>query len=777
MQPALTSRPGPVCASGEEVFQPAAVGKYTNNVDNSCTDCFPVSSSNSFTLARSSHIQLYYQNVGGMNTCLDDYLLSSSDECFDIIALTETWLSESTLSLQAFGANYDVFRCDRDSRNSSKKSGGGVLAAIHRRLKAQLITNVSGSSVEQVWVQICLNTCSFFLCVVYFPPDRTRDLSLIDSHIQTLEKVVSVHMKPADDILIVGDFNFPGLKWYPASNGFMFADPMNSSFHTGIVHLLDRYSLNLLRQVNHVENEHNRILDLCFSSKSDFAPRISEAAIPIVKSVRYHPPLHIVLESNQTLDNCKVPQTVRYNFKRADYNSIVAFLSNVDWTEILDNDDINFAAQTFSNVLIYAIDQYVPKQISQLSKQAPWQSAELRKLKSLKRTALRKYSKKGGFLLRQNYLEINKVYKKTAKRCYANYLRSVQRKLKSNPKSFWKHVNEQRKEPDLPSSMYYNDQPTSSLQEICDMFMKKFSGVFSRDFLSTDQISQAARNVPVLSQSLNFINVDISSVQKAIVKMKSSYSPGPDGIPAVVLKKCSSGIATPLCQLFQQSLTTGVFPVVWKSSYMFPVHKKGDRKNIDNYRGITLLSAIPKLFELVVLEPIFNHCKHCRSTGEWFTLPHPAAAPPSSASTRRVVQRTGLLGSARNALIAVELGVVCIVSYCTSSYLSLSSLSSRRKAMSVSPYFWCRRRMAVRWCSSTNLTTGFDSLGSPGVLVLCSYATVAQLPHLDCIVLRISYGCLAERGFGMDRPELQQKLPLPTVNGDEPWLFMWQMHA
>lgn len=42
---------------------------------------------------------------------------------------------------------------------------------------------------------------------------------------------------------------------------------------------------------------------------------------------------------------------------------------------------------------------------------------------------------------------------------------------------------------------------------------------------------------------------------------------------------------------------------------MFPVHKKGDRKNIENYRGISSLCAVSKLFELVIVDRLFFHCK------------------------------------------------------------------------------------------------------------------------------------------------------------------------
>ncbi|XP_062541041.1 uncharacterized protein LOC134209078 [Armigeres subalbatus] len=42
---------------------------------------------------------------------------------------------------------------------------------------------------------------------------------------------------------------------------------------------------------------------------------------------------------------------------------------------------------------------------------------------------------------------------------------------------------------------------------------------------------------------------------------------------------------------------------------MFPVHKKGNNRDINNYRGITSLNAVSKLFELVILEPLEAHCK------------------------------------------------------------------------------------------------------------------------------------------------------------------------
>ena len=610
LQPAFISRPGPVCGSGDGVFQTASSGKYDPININSSADSFPASS---LSLDRpdrtpASHILAYYQNVGGMNSCTDDYLLSCSDECYDIIALTETWLNEGTLSTQVIGTNYNVFRTDRSPANSRKSIGGGVLLAVHRRFDSCLVDNISGKCVEQVWVQIRLARFSLYFCVVYLPPDRTRDMTLIDAHTNSLRDIAA-NALPTDEFVIVGDYNFSSLKWRSCSDGFLFPDPGMSSFHDGINSMLDCYSVNLLRQINPIVNENNRILDLCFVSNTDYAPKILVPPHPLVKNVRHHPPLHLTLEAVRSSTDDSACDVVSYNFKKADYRSIMDFLTNINWTETLDNENVNLAAQTFSNILNYAIDRHVPKRMHSKTKFQPWQTSELRRLKTSKRAALKRYARHGGYVLRQKYAQISRIYKRTVKRNHADYLRNVQRRLKSDPRSFWKHVNDQRKESGLPSTMRYGQRTASCIQDVCQLFARKFASVFSSEDLTQSQIFLAANNVPPSNQSLNHIDVSDSAILTAIAKMKSSSSAGPDGIPAILIKECRAVLLAPLRQLFRLSLATGVFPSLWKSSYMFPVYKKGDKKLVDNYRGITSICTVAKLFERVILEPVFNHSK------------------------------------------------------------------------------------------------------------------------------------------------------------------------
>lgn len=177
-------------------------------------------------------------------------------------------------------------------------------------------------------------------------------------------------------------------------------------------------------------------------------------------------------------------------------------------------------------------------------------------------------------------------------------------------------MSEQRKESGLPSSMTFNGFTATNSQEICSLFSEKFANVFVQETLTADQIGLAAGNVPPSGLGLGGIEIDEMMISRASSQLKSAFNPGPDGFPSALLKKHIDRLMTPILLIFRASLNRGIFPSCWKSANMFPVHKKGSKRDVNNYRGISSLNAISKLFELVIMDPLQAHCKQFLSNDQ-----------------------------------------------------------------------------------------------------------------------------------------------------------------
>ena len=78
--------------------------------------------------------------------------------------------------------------------------------------------------------------------------------------------------------------------------------------------------------------------------------------------------------------------------------------------------------------------------------------------------------------------------------------------------------------------------------------------------------------------------------------------PGEDNITTAVLQDGGEPIIKALTQLFNKYLSDGRVPSSWKNASVFLIHKKGDTADIKNYRPISLLPVIYKVFSRILLQ-------------------------------------------------------------------------------------------------------------------------------------------------------------------------------
>ena len=88
------------------------------------------------------------------------------------------------------------------------------------------------------------------------------------------------------------------------------------------------------------------------------------------------------------------------------------------------------------------------------------------------------------------------------------------------------------------------------------------------------------------------------------ILQKSNKAPGQDGLPPALFKLFDGRLVNHLTLLFNKVLSTGIYPKTWSVGNIKPIHKKGDKTNPNNYRGITLLDVMGALFTSVLCDRI-----------------------------------------------------------------------------------------------------------------------------------------------------------------------------
>lgn len=550
-------------------------------------------------MSHNEKITIFYQNCRGTRTKLNTIYFNILSNNYDVIIITESWLTPEINDSEFIDDRYSVFRCDRDRIKTNKKDGGGVWIAVLKELKAVLHHPYLSVSphIEHVVVEIpgpSLGRKNLIIAS-YIPPNSNDSLYM--THLEAMHKLVD---KPdVDGFIIVGDYNLPAIQWARSNT----ENSALSCSRTGRVsqYIADFMNFFNAYQFNDCKNCNDNILDVLITNKECSLTGSQNHLCPPDK---LHPPLSATVTFKTSYTPLKRKLISKLNFHKANYDLINRDITNTNWDDILSPLKADAALTAFYNKIHSIIIQHCPMSSPKNSNYPFWFSPALIHIFNNKKKAWVKWKKYNNLFDYEIFSLYRSRFKSEARKCYSKYIESVEDNVFKNSKYFWTYINNRKKKPGIPSSMCYKNTTANDPTNICNLFSDFFHSVYEPSTLLGDNFIPVPDYAP---HDLFISDIHISShkICRALSSVDPTKGPGSDGIPPVFLKNTAKDIYKPLSLIFNKCMSEGTFPTAWKHANIIPVHKSGPKNNVEKYRPISLLPALSKVFERLVHDEIY----------------------------------------------------------------------------------------------------------------------------------------------------------------------------
>lgn len=168
--------------------------------------------------------------------------------------------------------------------------------------------------------------------------------------------------------------------------------------------------------------------------------------------------------------------------------------------------------------------------------------------------------------------------------------------MTNNPKYFWSFIKNKQKCNIIPCNITNGIVVAQNMDDTVNILKSYFESVYS-------QPNSNVSHIQCYNTDINFSDcqLTITEIFDTLRNLSYKTKSDPDQIPEIIYKKCYFSLTRPIHYLFNLSLSSGCFPDQWKSSFVYPVFKSGNRNVVTNYRPISQLSSLPKTFEKLLV--------------------------------------------------------------------------------------------------------------------------------------------------------------------------------
>ena len=522
------------------------------------------------------HLNIVHLNIQSLYPKRD--ILEVEMQYYDIVVLTETWLSPNKKTEDIMIPNFDApYRKDRNDR-----PGGGVAIYIKSGISSHKLTNLIYGDLEGLCVEINIRNHKFLLCGIYRPPNA--GIELWDSIERTFENLNTSSTK---DIVILGDFN---------------CNMHNNNLPNRLQNLILSYDLcQLIDEPTHFTENSSTLIDLAIVNNPSNV-LFSDVISPIVPNlVRFHCPILVTLKFRKSIQKTFKREVWLYD--RGNYNHYRQKLNDANWDALFTSNNINEISDNITQHILTAAKDTIPnKKVTIRPNEPEWMNSKIKTLIRQRKRLFRKAKRTNTehawnkFKLKRN--EVTK-HLREGKIKYFQKLSQDLRNNSSNSKSWYKTASK--------FLLYDSNQNGVPILESNGLVIEsddQKAEVLNEFFIQQSTVDDTNAHLPNFVapnyDTLNEIVVTQQDVIKAINEFDANKASGPDGISPKLIKEGKHELAYPYTKLFNLSIRLQKFPDSYKLSNVIPIHKKDSKTNPKNYRPISLISIQGKLMEKII---------------------------------------------------------------------------------------------------------------------------------------------------------------------------------
>lgn len=508
-------------------------------------------------------------------------IIRSFNDNLDIVVLTETWLKSEEEALRYQIPGYTHYY---NYRKSSK--GGGVSIFCHDKLKHNFIEAICINDNHFLWVHLA--SFSLDIAAIYRKPESANFNTFMDTY--------SMQLNQRKRTIIFGDFNLNLLSSDRQTT--IYKDTMHEEGYNFINHIHDDYC----------------------TRETPTTKTIIDHVISNLKETKFHFSIIDSTLSDHKQIYLEVKKFTSSRSRKVSYQAI-------DYNKLYKNTSENTITNDFNSYTIFQekiLNNIKNSTVNKIKIMNPPRQDWIRKTiinEINNRNILWKHHKKNPNSKEKEQQFIkkrNEVMEKIQKNKRAYYIKSFEACLKS-PRKMWDLLNSlsanKLKSTTLTNKLQTDQGLITGENKICEYFNTFFCNIGvnlankipNKHYYSLPRAEHSSRPIKTLCR---FEPTNKAEVAKIIDSLNCNVSSGCDQISVKSIKSIKYLILNELTACINKCFEEGSFPDCLKVARVTPIYKSGSKIEPGNYRPISVLPVMSKIFEKIIytrLESFLNN--------------------------------------------------------------------------------------------------------------------------------------------------------------------------